>query len=182
MRALSILIAIAVTIAYPSIASAQEAGYEIPRQEHVVLQRLAGEWQFERLSVPMNDADPQRLGAGVITAEMVGDFFVVSRWSGTVYGMDYTAVQTLGYDIDRKAYSGYWIDSFISFCWELRGTVDEQSRELSISTRGPAPTGGSTNFRERYQFNSPDSITIIGEMQQDEKWIPLSTTRLTRKR
>jgi hypothetical protein len=162
-------------------ASAQQAGYETPRPEHVLLERLAGDWQFERLGAPRNGENPESLGTGVVSAEMIGEFFVVSRWSGTLYGMDYTAVQSLGFDIDRKKYSGYWLDSFMGFCWELNGTVDKASGELTIVTRGPSPSGGTAAYRERYQFNSVDSITIHGEMQQDEDWVTLSTTRLTRR-
>jgi hypothetical protein len=51
-----------------------------------------------------------------------------------------------------------------------------------MTTSGPAPTGGTATFRERYQFNSADSITIIGEMQRGEDWIAFTSTRLTRKR
>jgi hypothetical protein len=112
----------------------------------------------------------------------VGGFFVVSRWSGKVYGADYKAVQSLGYDIQQKKYTGCWIDSTMSYRWELSGTVDEKSEELTIMASGPSPTGGTMTFRERYQFKSADSITIIGEWQQGEEWVPFITTQLTRKK
>jgi hypothetical protein len=112
----------------------------------------------------------------------VGGFFVVGRWSGKVYGADYKAFQSLGYNIKQKKYTGCWIDSTMSYRWELSGTVDEKSQELTITASGPSPTGGTCTFRERYQFKSADSITIIGEMQKGEKWVTFITTRLTRKR
>ena len=99
-----------------------------------------------------------------------------------MYGTDYKASQSLGYDIKRKKYTGSWVDSSMSYRWELGGTVDEKSKELTITTSGPGPTGGTCTFRERYQFDSADSITIIGEMRKGEKWVPFLTTRLTRKR
>lgn len=178
----SLLIAATLAIAHVPVASAQEARLDLAQPEHRLLERLAGEWRFERQSAPMDGSEPQVLGTGTISAEMVGDFFVVSRWSGSLYGVDYAAVQSLGYDIEQRRYTGDWIDSFISFRWELGGTVDEASRELRMTTSGPAPTGGTTNFRERYLFDSADSITIIGEMQRGETWVAISTTRLTRQR
>jgi hypothetical protein len=117
-----------------------------------------------------------------MSAELVGGFFVVGRWSGKVYGTDYKAFQSLGYNIKQKKYTGCWIDSTMSYRWELSGAVDEKSKELTITASGPGPTGGTCTFRERYQFNSADSITIIGEMQKGEKWVAFLTTRLTRKR
>jgi hypothetical protein len=113
---------------------------------------------------------------------MVGDFFVVSRWSGNLYGFTYEAWQSLGFDIEQKRYSGQWIDSFISFRWDLHGSVEEESQELVLTTSGPAPGGGTAMFRERYQFDSPDSITIFGEIHRREGWVAISATRLTRPR
>jgi hypothetical protein len=177
-----ILLAATLTISHLTMASAQEPRFDVPRPEHRLLERLAGEWRFERQSVPEDGSSLQTLGTGVITAEMVGDFFVVSRWSGNLYGANYEALQSLGYDIEQEQYSGQWIDSFISFRWELAGSVDGESHELMLTTSGPAPTGGTATFRERYRFDSTDSITILGEMQRGGTWVTFSTTRLTRKR
>ncbi len=91
-------------------------------------------------------------------------------------------VQSLGYNVGEKKYSGVWIDSFMNYRWELGGAVDEASKELTLTTRGPGPTGDTMAFRERYQFDSADSITIIGEMQRGEQWVSFSTTHLTRKK
>lgn len=150
--------------------------------EHKLLERLAGQWQFDKLSVAAEGAKPESLGTGTVSAELVGGFFVVSRWTGKVYGADYKAVQSLGYDIKAKQYTGCWIDSTMSYRWELSGTAQEKTQELTIAASGPSPTGGTCTFRERYQFPSADSITVVGEMQQGEKWVPFLTTRLTRKR
>ncbi len=162
-----------------TMASAQEPAWDAPQPEHKLLERFAGEWRFEKRST---GAKPENLGEGTISAELVGGFFVVSRWSGKVYGADYKAIQSLGYDMKQKKYTGCWIDSSMSYRWELSGAVDAQSKELTITASGPGPTGGTMTFRERYQFHSADSITITGEMQKGEKWVPFITTRLTRKR
>jgi hypothetical protein len=164
-------------------AAKQQPSLDAIQPEHKLLERLAGEWNFEKQYAPADGSKPQSLGTGTVSAEMVGGFFVVQRWSGKVYGTDYKASQSLGYDIKRQKYTGSWIDSSMSYRWELSGAVDEQGQELTITTSGPGPTGdGTCTFRERYQFESKDSITITGDMQQGEKWVPFITTRLTRKR
>jgi hypothetical protein len=182
MHRASALLAVTLTILQLTVVSAQEPRFDLPRPEHQLLERLAGEWRFERQSVPMDGSDPHTLGAGLIRAEMVGDFFVVSRWSGELYGASYEAYQSLGYDIEQEQYSGHWLDSFMSYCWELIGSVDEESQELTLTTSGPAPTGGTATFRERYRFDSADSLTIYGEMQLSERWVTFSKTLLTRDR
>jgi hypothetical protein len=182
MNSSSALMALILTIFSLTIASAQEPRFDLPQPEHGLLERLAGEWHFERQNVPGEGSEPQILGTGTVSAEMVGKFFVVSRWSGMIYGVDYAAFQSLGYDIEQEKFAGSWIDSFISFRWDLTGTVDEESRELTITTSGPGPTGGTAAFRERHLFHTADSITIFGEMQRGENWVTITRTRLTRKR
>jgi hypothetical protein len=174
--------AVGFTASGGSGARADEPTLDAPQPEHKMLERLAGEWHFEKQSAPAAGSKPENLGKGLISAELVGGFFVVGRWSGKVYGADYKAFQSLGYNIKQKKYTGCWIDSTMSYRWELSGTVDEKSQELTITASGPSPTGGTCTFRERYQFKSADSITIIGEMQKGEKWVTFITTRLTRKR
>jgi len=176
------LIAVALTISLVTMSSVQEPTLDTPQPEHKMLERFAGEWHFEKRSAPEAGSKSENIGMGMISAELVGGFFVVCRWSGKVYGTDYKAFQSLGYDIKQKKYTGCWIDSTMSYRWELSGTVDEKSRELTITASGPGPTGGTATFRERYQFNSADSITIIAEMQQGKKWATFMTTRVTRKR
>jgi len=182
MRLLISLFVVLLTITHLAQVSGQDETLVTPQPEHQLLERLAGQWQFERQSVPDQGAEPANLGSGTVSAEMVGNFFVVSRWSGKLYDMDYKAVQSLGYDVGEKKHSGTWIDSFMNYRWELSGTVDQDSGELTLTTSGPGPTGGTMTFRERYQFHSADSITIIGQMQRGEQWVSFSTTHLTRKK
>lgn len=162
--------------------SAQEPSFDTVQPEHTILGRFAGEWKFEKRSAPEDSTEPEIMGQGTVSAELVGGFFVIGRWSGDVHGAEYKAIQSLGYDIEQKNYTGCWVDSTMSYRWELNGTVDEKSQEFIVTASGPGPGGGTATFRERYQFNSVDSITIVGEMRQGEKWVAFVTTRLSRKR
>jgi hypothetical protein len=175
------LIAVALSVTGFGMAAGQES-FDTIQPEHKLLERFAGEWEFEKRGVAENEAKPEVVGKGIVSAELIGGFFVVGRWSGKVYEADYKAVQSLGYDTKQNKYTGCWIDSSISYRWELNGTVHEKSDELIVTASGPGPTGGTLTFRERYQFDSADSITIVGEMQQGDKWVTFVTTHLTRKR
>jgi hypothetical protein len=152
-----------------------------PQPEHALLKRFEGTWRFEKLTAAADGQAPGKLGAGEVTVDLIGGFFVVGKWSGKVYDADYAAVQTLGYDVDKKAYTGLWIDNTMSYQWQLQGSVDADSKELVVSASGPSPTGGTCRFRERYQFKSADSITVVGEMWQKDKWVAFLTTQLTPK-
>lgn len=175
------LIAVILVLWSLNMSSAQESKLYTPQPEHELLKRFEGEWRFEKLSAAADGSAPAKLGTGEITAELLGGFFVVCKWSGNVYDTDYAAVQTLGYDIDKKAYTGLWIDNTMSYQWQLDGSLEADSKELVITASGPGPDGGMCKFRERYQFKSTDSITIVAEMLQEEKWVTFMTTQLTRK-
>ncbi len=163
------------------MSSTQESKLYSPQPEHELLKRFAGEWQFEKKSAPGDGGEAQQLGYGEIKAELLGGFFVVCKWSGNVYETDFDAVQTLGYDVDKEEYSGYWIDSIMSYRWQFNGSLEPNGNELVVTASGPSPAGGTTRFRERYQFNSADSITSVAEMLHDERWVTLMITELTRK-
>lgn len=178
-RSLSLML-VALALSLVSVSLAKASSLIAPQPEHELLKQFSGDWQFERYSPSGDDVEGEVVGQGNLSAEMVGNFFVVGRWSGEVYGSEYTAVMSLGYDIERGEYIGSWIDSIISYRWQLAGTVDEETDELVLSTSGPGPAGGTAEFRERYVFDSPDAITIVGEMRRDDEWVNIVNTELTR--
>ena len=169
-----------ILLAVPS-APAEESPLYAPQPEHGLLKRFYGEWRYVKKSVPER-GDPQVLGSGELSAELLGDFFVVSRWKGDAYGDQYNAVQTIGFDTSKKKYTGTWVDSIMSHLWQFDGSLDESGKMMTLVAQGPSPDGETTTFRERYQFNSPDSITVFAEtLMDDGKWVRFITTKLTRK-
>jgi hypothetical protein len=163
-----------------ALVSAHASPLVNPQPEHELLKRFAGDWRFVRSRPLGHEVAPVVVGQGTLTAGMVGEFFVVGHWVGQVYGSEYAGVMSLGYDIEREEYTGDWIDSIISYRWKLSGSIDEERDELVLLTVGPGPRGGTAKFRERYQFHSPDDISIVGEMHQDDAWVNIVNTRLTR--
>jgi hypothetical protein len=175
------LVALCCTVGFAASGTLAGDKLTTPQPEHKLLSRFEGAWRFEKLLAKADGSTAGKLGTGEIKAELLGGFFVVCKWSGNVYDTDYAAVQTLGYDVDKKAYSGLWIDNTMSYQWQLHGLWEADKKELVITASGPGPTGGICKFRERYQFKSADSITVVAEMLQKEKWLPFITTQLTRK-
>jgi len=84
MRLLNFSLPLLLTYTLIASVSAQDKTLVTPQPEHKLLQRLAGDWEFERWSIPAEGAVPDILGSGTVTAEMVGAFFVVSRWTGKI--------------------------------------------------------------------------------------------------
>ena len=160
---------------------AEESLLYTPQPEHKLLKRFAGDWQFIKKSVP-EVGDPESIGSGEISAEMLGDFFVISKWRGEVYDAEFTAVQTLGFDAQKKKYTGAWTDSIMSHLWQIEGSAAVSGKKMTLLAKGPSPGGEITTFREIYEFKSQDSITVVAEMMlEDGKWVAFMTTDLSRK-
>lgn len=150
--------------------------------EHELLQRMVGNWKFVKKSSPAT-GEPEVVGTGTISAELIGEFFVVSRWRGLVYEVDFEAVQTIGYDVREQKYIGTWADSIMTHLWHFAGPVSEaeNTKTLTLQATGPSPGGAIATFRERYLFRRPDSITVIAEMKtKGGTWQQFMTTELTR--
>lgn len=175
------IMAAAILVSCIFVTGAQATDFTTPQPEHELLERLTGVWEFKRMTVPAGGSEPQTVGSGTVTAEMLGRFFVVSRWSGQIMDFDFEAVQAVGYDVEQHAYSGTWLDSTMSYRWELTGPHDEESDELILEASGPSPTGFEGTFRERYRFESSDSLIIIAEVLKDDEWSRFMETRLTRR-
>jgi hypothetical protein len=175
------MMAAALLVACMFVTDARGSDLMTPQPEHELLERLAGVWEFKRLTAPGDGSDPEVVGSGTVRAELLGRFFVVSRWSGQIMGFDFEALQAVGYDVEQRQYSGTWVDSTMSYRWELAGPHDEESDELILEASGPSPTGFEGTFRERYRMESPDSLVIIAEVLQGDDWVQFMETRLKRK-
>jgi hypothetical protein len=87
-RLASSLMALVLTIFHVTMASAQELRLDVPQPEHELFQRLAGEWTFERQSVPEegSERDPwpgNDLGRDAARREM-GRLHVDPAHTGTL--------------------------------------------------------------------------------------------------
>jgi len=170
-----------IVISSSACAYGQDSKLMSPQPEHALLKRFAGEWQFVKRSVPA-DGRSDIVGRGEISAKMIGHFFVVCKWNGKVYGTDFEAVQSFGYSVKKKKYTGTWIDSLMSYQWQLDGTVTEAKPKFVVVSNGPGAKDKTTEFRETYHFRPADNIHIIAEMKQDDKWQQFMTTDLSRKK
>lgn len=181
MRQILALAATTILLSCLGLGSAVARDYFNAQPEHQYLERFEGEWSFEQFPAVGDDCQPEALGSGSISATRLGELYLVMTWSGQAYGLDYAAVQTLGYDVESESYTGTWIDNLMNYRWQISGTFAGDGEEFILGTEGPKPDGSRGQFRERLRFESADVITLIAEMMQDGEWQAMSTTRLTRK-
>jgi hypothetical protein len=161
--------ALGVTLAWVATAQAQTSP---PQKEHAWLQQLAGEWLSQMESVPQ-PGQPEMKCEGTISAQMLGELWVVSQMKADMMGMPMQAIKTIGYDEKTKKYVGTWVDSMQNHMWKYEGSVDPTGKVLTLEAEGPnmMQPGKMARYRDVYEFKSKDHYTMSSQMQFDGKWV-----------
>lgn len=153
-----------------------------PEPEHALLKKFVGEWVTESECTPGPDL-PKTKSHGTIKARMLGDLWMVAEHDMTSMDMKINAIVTLGYDPQKKAYVGTWVDSMFNHLWHYRGTAEGNT--LSLDAEGPsmAEPGKTAMYRDSYEFISDNEIRVTSQIEMEkDKWITFMTGVARRKK
>jgi hypothetical protein len=165
-----------------SKASAQPPQLPGPTKEHDWLKQFVGQWDCHAASVA-SDNQPAMQSKGLMKSKMLGSFWVVNELDIDIAGGTFHAIQSLGYDPDKKKYVGTWIDSMVNYSWQYEGEVEVATNKLVMIAEGPnfMTDGRLTQFRDSYEFKTPDLIATTSEIKGDDgKWITFMTGEMKR--
>jgi hypothetical protein len=146
-----------------------------PQKEHAWLERFAGKWDAES-EIYMEPDQPPLKVKGEESARMIGGFWLMAESKSEIFDTPVTGILTLGYDPEAKTYVGTWVDSMTGYLWTYKGTVDDDGKTLTLTTRGPCPKkpGTLANFREVLELKEKDHKTFTSFMQEDDgSWTKL---------
>ena len=125
------------------IATTAVAQFPKASKEHAVLKMEAGDWDAEvtMFMGPEGPYDPPHKSKGKESNRMIGDFWLVSEFSGSFEGMKFTGLGQFGYDATKKKYVGSWVDSFSPNATKMVGTYDADKKTLTYETSGVGMDG-----------------------------------------
>jgi hypothetical protein len=179
---------IALAFLFPFLAVAAAATQPpepgAPAKEHEFLQKFVGEWESESEST-MAPGQPPTKCTGSIKGRMLGGYWLISEAQMDMPGVSVNALQTIGYDTDKKKYIGTWVDTMFNHLWKYEGSVNAAGTTLTLDAEGPdfAGTGKTMKYRDVYEFKSADHIFALSQMQgEDGKWITFMTGNCRRKK
>lgn len=155
-----------------------------PEKEHQWLKQFVGQWESESESMAGPGQPPMKC-KGTMSSRMLGQFWVVSDFTGNMGDFTMSAIQTIGYDPAKQRYVGTWVDSVMNHMWRYEGSVDGSGKILTLEAEGPnfMANGKLTKFRDAYEFKSKDHIVATSSMQLDDgKWVTFMTGDLRRKK
>ncbi|MCI0588808.1 MAG: DUF1579 domain-containing protein [Planctomycetes bacterium] len=141
-------------------------------EQHVWLQQLVGEWTATSEATMGPGAEPMRLES-TETARSLDGLWIVAEGSASFDGKPFTSILTLGYDPNKKAFVGTWVDTMQTHMWTYSGTLDEAKRVLTLATEGPSfeDPSKTCKFRDVIEIKGPDQKTLTSSMQnQDGTW------------
>lgn len=154
-----------------------------PTEEHAWLEKFVGEWESKSKAEASED-EPVVECSGVIKSRMLGGYWVVNELKTETGDMKIDALQTIGYDADKKKFVGSWIDSMSGFAWKYEGELNANRTKLSLEAEGPnfmSEGGKTTKFRDSYEFKTPNHVIATAEvLGEDGKWVTFMTGEMKR--
>ena len=182
----SLLICLTACLSITFAIQAQEITGETEelRKEEKVLQgfdllrQFEGTWKTSSKS----SADGSTV-EGTVSGRAVGNKWMVIEHKAKMSGIDFEAVQTVGFDAKKKKYVGTWVDSMMDHTWKYNGSIDAGGKKLMLEAEGPDwndPTKTKL-YRDVYEFKSDDEIATTSQIQNDGEWETFMTGSMTKK-
>ena len=127
---------------------------------HDFLASQEGKWDV-RCSYSMGpDVDPMEV-EGTETAEMLGPFWLVTRFEADLLGSPMQGQASTGYDPVKKVCLGTWKDSSNPFLYTFEGFLNEEQTELKMSGENFDPVRGVRSiYRSLITYASEDEKTL----------------------
>ena len=164
--------------------SPQEMPQAAPVEQHAWLQQLVGEWTAKS-EATMAPGAPAIKMESTESARSIGGLWIVAEGKASMGGVPLTTMMTLGYDPQKKAFVGSWIDSVQSNMWIYTGTLDEAKKVLTLATEGPSfsDPAKTAKYRDVIELKDKDHRFLTSSVQ-DEKgaWTTFMRAEYVRKK
>jgi hypothetical protein len=143
---------VALLLMFSVAASAQE--FPKPGKEHAALKKLEGVWD----AVMKMAASPEPM-PGVATYKMECDgMWLTSEFKMDVPGFKFQGRGTDGFDLNKKKYVAFWVDSMSSAPLVMEGTHDAATKTTTMTGEGVSQDGKPEKFKTLTQHIDDDHL------------------------
>ena len=136
-------------------------------EQHAWLQRFAGKWNVSSQMLQPG-SDPVTWESEE-TVRKLGELWITSET--TAYG--FTSIQTLGYDPQKKAFVGSYVDTMQTTMWLFTGKLDEDRTVLTLESEGPSMSDPNETgkYRELHERVTDDHKRVTHQtLGEDGSW------------
>lgn len=151
-------------------------------KEHAWLQKFVGKWKGEGEASGPPGTPPMKWTVDQ-TTRLIGDIWIASESSGVMPGgMPCTMIITLGFDPEKKRFSGTFIGSMMTHLWIYNGELDAAGQVLPLNAEGPSMMGpGFVKYQDIIEVISDDHHILSSQMQMpDGSWNKFMTSNYRR--
>ncbi|MEZ6096818.1 MAG: DUF1579 domain-containing protein [Pirellulaceae bacterium] len=153
-------------------------------EQHKWLAKFEGSWTTT-MSNPSAPGMPAVESTGSLESESLGGHWMINRYEADMNGEQFKAIQTIGFNSEKKKFVGTWVDSITDQLWLYEGELDESGKKLILEAEGPSMIDDRKTalFRDAYEFQSDDLIIATSSIQDaNGKWIEFMSGQMKRKK
>ena len=153
-------------------------------KEHAWLLKLVGEWTGEGDCV-MGPGQPNQSFKVEESVRAIGEVWVQGEGRGKMPdGTPSLTIVTLGFDPERKRFTGTFIGSMMTYLWIYDGELDQAERVLTLNAEGPSMAGDGkmVKYQDIVELKSADHRTLTSQiLMPDGTWNRFMTAHYRRK-
>jgi hypothetical protein len=147
VRGLATVAAFATMCFHSRAAEEEQPQVPQPTKEHKALQFDVGTWDATMRIWEKPGADPIESKA-VERNVMVGSFWLLTRFDGSIGPMKFSGAGTFGFDPTEKKFVGTWVDSMNPYMLTMKGEYDESTKTLTMLGENREPDGKMHKSKE----------------------------------
>lgn len=156
-----------------------------PSSEHLWLQQLVGEWEFEH-ECDMGPDQPISKSSGKQSTRALGALWTLGEMETPgPDGQPMRSIMTIGYDPSQSRFVGNFIASCMTFQWIYSGQLDQDRRVLTLDATGPSFSGDGSmaNYQDIIEVIDSDNYIFSSRYQNvDGSWVPFMKGKYTRRK
>ena len=155
------------------------------QKEHKWLQKLVGEWTYEAKAL-MGPDFPLESSVGTESVRSIGDLWVQCEGRSKMPdGSPATMLLTIGYDIQKKRFTGSWVGSMMAHMYVYDGELDASERVLTLNAEGPdfEVPGKTATFKDVIELKNDDERVLTSHVLADNgEWQQFMEANYKRKK
>jgi hypothetical protein len=115
-----------------------------PGANHDYFKDFVGKWDVKSTAWMMPGAEPGVSQSSSESTLLLGGRFLMTKFSGTMFGQPFEGVQIDGYDNLKKKYVTVWVDNSSTGFYFMEGTRDTTTGVLTETADWPDPMSGAS--------------------------------------
>jgi hypothetical protein len=159
--------------------------FKTPGAMHRLLAKANGQWKESISTWQSPSAQPQKTASTCVNTMILGGRYQQSVHKGTIMGMPFEGISTIGYDNVRKEFVSTWIDNMGTGFMEMAGTFDSIANVIHFKGTTTDPISGRTSdVREDFKFLTNDTqlLEMFAPQMAGKPEFKVMEIKLTRSR